>query len=347
MLNFKKKLLLLLLFIISLILGYFLFSPTFTNKNHPEPKPTNTPKLTSQPYQELTIPYLRRMQFDSQVGSFEEISRNNNYISYLTNYTSDGLTINGLLTKPTETQPENGWPAVVFVHGYIPPNQYQTTERYQDYVNYLARNGLVVFKIDLRGHGDSQGNPSGAYYSSDYVIDTLNAYSALQNLDFVNPNQIGLWGHSMAGNIILRSLAAKPDIPAAVIWAGSVFTYEDFIQFGIDDDSYQPPDEESPRRQKRQKLFDVHGRFDPNNNFWSEVTPVNYLTDIQGAIQLHHVVNDNVVSIKYSQNLNNKLDQVGVENELFEYQQGGHNLVSPIFSTAMSRTFDFFNRHLN
>lgn len=307
---------------------------------------SNSPTPTPLPFASLTIPYLRQIQFDSQASNLQEINRNNNYISYLTSYNSEGLNINALLTKPTGSQPNNGWPAIVFIHGYIPPSEYQATERYQDYVNYLARNGFVVFKIDLRGHGNSDGNPSGAYFSSDYIIDTLNAYSALQNLDFVNPSRIGLWGHSMAGNIILRSLAVKPEIPAAVIWAGSVFTYQDFNEYGIDDDSYQPPDEDSPRRQRRQELFETHGRFDPNNKFWSQVTPANYLPDIQGAVQLHHAVNDNVVSIEYSQNLKNKLDEAGTDNEFFEYQQGGHNLISPTFTTAMSRTVDFFNRHL-
>ncbi|MEA2020697.1 MAG: alpha/beta fold hydrolase [Patescibacteria group bacterium] len=221
------------------------------------------------PFAELTIPYLRQRKYESELTSLEEVSQDSSYITYITSYDSDQLRINALLTKPTGREPEEGWPAIVFIHGYIPPSQYQTGERYSDYVDYLARNNFVVFKIDLRGHGASEGEPSSAYYSSDYVIDTLNAYAALQNLDFVNPNQIGLWGHSMGGNIILRSLVVKPDIPVAVIWAGSVFTYQDFIDYGIDDDSYQPPSPTAPRRQYRQDLFDTYGSFSLDSNFWS------------------------------------------------------------------------------
>ncbi len=68
--------------------------------------------------------------------------------------------------------PERGFPAVVFVHGYIPPGEYKTTENYQRYVNYLASRGLEVLKVDLRRHGNSEGEAGDAYYSGDYNVDT-------------------------------------------------------------------------------------------------------------------------------------------------------------------------------
>ncbi len=299
------------------------------------------------PFQELTIPYLREQDFNSQLGELNKISETNSYTSYLTSYQSDGFKINGLLTQPNGEQPDGGWPAVVFIHGYIPPDDYRTTEKYTDYVNYLARNGLVVFKIDLRGHGDSEGKPCGAYYSSDYVVDSLNAYSALQNADFVDETKVGLWGHSMAGNLVLRSLAAKPDIPAGVVWAGTVFTYDDFQEYGIDDQSYEPPPEDSPRRQRFQELIDTHGRYNSESDFWQKVTPANYLDDIKSSVQFHHAVDDSVVSIEYSRNINNLLQEAGAESQLFEYPSGGHNLVSPAFTTAMQRTVAFYNEKLN
>jgi dipeptidyl aminopeptidase/acylaminoacyl peptidase len=149
----------------------------------------------------------------------------------------------------------------------------------------------------LRGHGSSEGEASGAYYSGDYIIDTLNAVSALQAADFVNKDKIGLWGHSMAGNVVLRTIAAQPDIQAAVIWGGAVYTYQDLQEYGIDDNSYRPPTQTSERNRRREELFVAHGQFTPDSDFWKAVAPTNYLTDIQTPIQLHHAVNDEVVSI--------------------------------------------------
>jgi uncharacterized protein len=167
------------------------------------PSDTVMPQPTPFPYQEMTINYLRSRGYKSELGSLEKVAENQSYTSYLTNFDSDGLKVNGQLTRPKGEVPEGGWPAIVFIHGYIPPRQYQTLQNYSSYVDFLARNGFVVFKIDLRGHGQSEGEPGGAYYSSDYVIDTLNAYSALGNSDFINKEKIGLWGHSMAGNLVL------------------------------------------------------------------------------------------------------------------------------------------------
>ena len=150
----------------------------------------------------------------------------------------------------------------------------------------------------------------------------------------------------MGGNIILRALTVNTEIPSAVIWAGTVFTYEDFMEYGIDDDSYEPPSEDAPRRERRQTLFAVHGRFDPESDFWQKVSPVDYLGDIKGSIQLHHAVNDAVSSVEYSRNIESLLRDAGVSAELFEYSQGGHNIESPSFSVAMERTMKFFERSL-
>lgn len=298
------------------------------------------------PFKELTIPYLRSKEYKSNLGELELISENANYSSYLTSYDSEGFRVNGLLTIPNSESPENGHPAIVFVHGYIPPQNYQTLSNYADYVDFLARNGYVVFKIDLRGHGESEGEAGGAYFSGDYIMDVLNARSALQNSDFVNPEKVGLWGHSMAGNVVSRSMAVKPDIPAIVIWAGAVYTYEDFYDYQIQDSSYQPPPEESERRRKRSELFEEHGTFNKESEFWKMVPMTNYLEDIEGAISIHHAVNDNVVDIGYSRGFNEILDNTTIEHELIEYSSGGHNLTGIAFSRAMQNTVEFFDSHL-
>ncbi len=301
---------------------------------------------TPMPFYELTIPALRERSYQSQLGERQVYSQNGNFTSYLTSYNSDDLKINGLLTIPNEEEPEGGFPAIIFIHGYIPPSTYQTTERYVDYVNYLASNGFVVFKIDLRGHGNSEGEATGAYFFSDYIIDTLHAYSALQNADFVNKDKIGLWGHSMAGNVILRSMAVKTDIPASVIWAGAVYSYSDREEYGIQDTSYRPPQTVTQSQSRRQKLFDMYGEFDQNNLFWKQFSAVNYLGDIKGALEIHHAVDDSVVNIGYSRDLNELLEKTSIPHKLYEYPSGEHDIAGSSFNTAMQRTVEFFRERL-
>lgn len=299
------------------------------------------------PFNEMTIPYLRSRNYQSKLGSLDQISSNANYTLYLTGYDSDGLKVNGLLTIPAGKSPPSGWPAIVFVHGYIAPASYQTLGNYTDYVDYLSRHGFVVFKIDLRGHGDSEGSAGGGYYGSDYIVDTLNARAALEKADFVNPDGIGLWGHSMAGNVVLRSMVARTTIPAVVIWAGAVYTYEDQRKYGINDNSYRPPVSGfSIARSRRQELFDKVGSPSAESPFWKQVAPTNFLNDLKGAIQLNHAVDDDVVNIGYSRDLNSLLDKTRVPHELNEYPGGGHNISGASFDLAMQNTVEFFKKYL-
>lgn len=298
------------------------------------------------PFQEMTVPFLREKTYESTLNDLTNYSNSGNYSTYLTSYDSEGLKINALLTKPTSEMPSGGWPAIVFIHGYIPPTQYVTTEKYVDYIDYLARNGFVVFKIDLRGHGDSEGNPGGGYYGSDYVTDALNAYSALEHTDFINPKKIGFWGHSMAGNIVMRSLAVKTDIPAAVIWAGAVYSYTDQRKYGISDNSYRPPSTQSQQLNRRRELFEKYGSPSAQSVFWKQVAPTSYLSELKGAVQLDHAVDDDVVNIGYSRDLDALLDKTSVPHELHEYDSGGHNISGYNFVAAMENTVRFFKKYL-
>lgn len=307
-------------------------------------------KITSTPipeqFRSLTVPYLRERSYASKLGEQEVISQDAEYISYLTNYDSDGLRVNGLLTRPTGDTPPGGWPAIVFIHGYIPPSDYQTTGQYADYVDYLARNGFVVFKIDLRGHGNSEGEAGGGYFGSDYIVDTLNARAALATTDFVNPDKIGLWGHSMAGNISMRAWAARPEIPAVVIWAGAVYTYGDREKYGINDSSFSPNSLNTQRQSRRRELFEKMGSPSAQSNFWQQVIPTNYANDLKGALQIHHAVDDDVVNVGYSRDLIKILENTSVPHALYEYPSGGHNISGASFETAIQRTVDFYKEYL-
>jgi uncharacterized protein len=351
--TFNKVILgILLLFVAVGGVAYFLFNtaqqsmPVGTTKQSSSSQPTTAAYITPVPFYDMTVPALRERKYTSSLREMTELSDNGIYASYLTSYESDGFRVNGLLTRPDGEVPDGGWPAIVFIHGYIPPTQYVTTEKYVDYIDYLARNGFVVFKIDLRGHGQSEGEAGGGYFGSDYVVDALNAQAALAATDFVNPKKIGFWGHSMAGNVVMRAMAARPETQAGVIWAGAVYTYLDMQKYRINDSSYQPPANNTQRQNRRRELFEKHGSPSAQSTFWKQVAPTSYLNDLTGAVALHHAVDDDVVNIGYSRDLKALLDGADVENELYEYESGGHNIIGGSFVSAMQRTVDFYKKHL-
>lgn len=352
----KRILLLVPLFLISFLvtLNYFTPQPT-TEENKPTflsqikiptflREKSEVEKLVEQygQYASLTVPVLKEVELDrSELVIEEELAKRSNYSQYYVSYQSEGNKLYGLLTIPDNAQ-LGSTPAGVFVHGYIPPNSYQTQQRYVSYVDYLARNGLVVFKIDLRGHDQSEGEATGSYFSDGYVLDTLNAVESLKTLPEVNKEMISLWGHSMAGNVVSRSIAVNPEIHAVSIWAGAVYTYQDMNDYGINDSSYQRTDATDERRKQREEMYQQVGERDSGSQFWELVSPITWLRSYSGKIQLHHAVNDSTVPIEYSRNLISILENDLIDIELFEYPSGGHDLEGAAFGQAMERTLSIF-----
>ncbi|MBZ0298249.1 MAG: alpha/beta fold hydrolase [Anaerolineae bacterium] len=316
-------------------------------------EPTEEPTEESTPEfevgQELTIDVLRQREIEGSDILVEQTLQNGvNYAQYIASYTSEGNKIYGLLTIPLGDVPEGGFKAIVFNHGFIPPATYRTTERYVAYVDALARSGFVVFKIDLRGHGDSEGEPQGSYFSPDYAIDAISALKSLQRMDIVDPQGIGMWGHSMAGNLVLRAMLMEPDVKAGVIWAGAVYSYDDLTRYGISDPSFTPSvaQQQFPTRRMGQILRETYGSPDSSVPYWQAVSLTEHIDLLESPLQLHHALNDDVVNVAYSYDLSTVLQQHGKFHELYTYEGGGHNISSPYFEEAMRRTILFFQAHL-
>lgn len=281
----------------------------------------------------------------SQIVIEQELDRGANYSRYYSYYLSEGLKIYALLTIPDGDPPEGGWPGIVFNHGYIPPSQYRTTERYIAYVDSLARNGYIVFRIDYRGHDQSEGQATSAYGHPGYTVDVLNAVSALQAFSLSNAELIGMWGHSMGGYLTLRSMVISPEIKAGVIWAGVVAPYADLLTRWRRSGGPTSTPGATGSRSWRGVWSGLYGTPDTNPDFWNGISPNTYISDISGPMQLHHGTSDTDVPLEFSQTLYNQLLEAGKIAEFYTYDGDNHN-ISVNFSDAMFRTIQFFNRYL-
>ena len=243
--------------------------------------------------------------------------------------------------------PEGGWPVILFNHGYVTPSVYSTVSRYADYVDYFARNGYIVFKPDYRGNGNSEGQAGSSYYSSNYIIDDLNALSSIKKYSQANSQKIGVWGHSMGGNITLKDLVIKPDaFRAAVIWGGVVGSYNDLINNWQHRVSYQPDRQDlSLRNENRQNIIDKYGTPSSNPDFWNSIDPTHFLSDIQTPLQLDVGGADNEVPIDFSKTLYDKLQALNKTSEYYVYPGSDHN-ISQGFNLAMQRSLSFFDTYL-
>lgn len=279
----------------------------------------------------------------------EELPNGSNYKQYITSYMSDGLKIFGLLTVPTTEKPAGGYPVIIFNHGYIPPTEYRTTEKYLAYIDTFAKNGYVVFKSDYRGHGSSEGKPTGAYFSPSYTTDVLNALASVKKLDYVNKNKIGMWGHSMGGTITQKVLVIDPNIQAAVIWGGVVGSYEDIYRdWWSKRNRPSPsisPSELNTNPSSRQAFIKQFGEPNMANEFWNAISSTSFLNFQKTPVSLHHGLTDETVPHKLSSDYYEKLKIAKIPVEIFYYEGNDHN-ISQSFNLAIQRSVDFFDKYL-
>lgn len=338
--------------------------PTATRPFTPMPlstvtqTPTSTPSPTTAP---TATPTLHPMMIAAQraqeyPGSdltlVEELTPGVSYRRYRAAYLSEGLRLYALLTVPNGERPAGGWPAIVFLHGYIPPAEYRLGQRYVAYVDRFARDGYVVLMPDLRGHDRSEGEASGAFGHPGYIVDVLNAVSSLARYPEVDATRLGMWGHSMGGYLTLRAMVLSREIKAGVIWAGVVAPYADLYTGWRRDrpavgQALTPVPSPSPYPYARdwRGWAAEFGAPEENPAFWEAISANAFLSDLSGPLQLHHGTADDSVPFAFSEALQAQVLAAGGEVEFYVYEGENHNL-SGSLTLALNRSAQFFDRHL-
>lgn len=329
------------------------FTATATAADTATPTPTAsaTATATPTPTHPLMIEVMRQQNYPgSEIVYEQRLLPWVAYERYIVSYQSEGNKIYAFLTIPTGERPATGWPVILFNHGYIPPDEYRTTERY-GYMDAISSSGYIVLRSDYRGHGSSEGEANGGYSSPAYTVDVLNALAAVKTLPQADPNRIGMWGHSMGGQITLRAMVVSDEIKAGVIWAGVVGSYPDLLEhWRRDRPTSTPgpsptPDPDRRFSRWRYQLIDTYGAPEENPAFWAAISPNSYLADLSGPLQLHHGTNDRSVPLILSELLAAEVEAAGGRVELYTYEGDDHNL-SYRYPLAMERSIEFFDTYV-
>lgn len=162
------------------------------------------------------------------------------YDTFMASYVSDGLRLYTRIDIPNTPMPDDGYPVVIFCHGWVGIDaaptfhfSYTPESMYAELIDAYVDAGLVVLTPGYRGHGAIDGVAAdginfmavwdnGSYVSPVfYAIDVLNLLDGaptLNEIDWralrpgqkpvkINRHRIHISGHSQGGDVALIALA--------------------------------------------------------------------------------------------------------------------------------------------
>jgi dienelactone hydrolase len=308
------------------------WTPTVRSTVTASPSPSITP--TPDPYAGLTIDYLANRDYGGgELQIVETLQQTSLYTRYLVTYPSEGLTIYGFMDVPVA---EGSFPVVIAIHGYIDPDIYQTLDYTTGNADAIARAGYLVIHPNLRGYPPSDNGPN--LFRVGMAVDVLNLIAIVKEqagepgvLEKASAQALGLWGHSMGGGIAIRVITVSADVNAAVLYgAMSGDEKRNFEAIYGWSDGERGTEELNVPDQALQRI-----------------SPIYYLDRIQAAVSIHHGGSDELVPLEWSQDLCQRLRELGTTVECFTYKGQPHTLYGAGEQLFNQRAVEFFNRNLN
>ncbi len=298
------------------------------------PTATFTSSLTPEPYAQYTIDYLRKRTYGGgKVDVLKVLKDNDTLTRYLIRYPSDGLNIYGFINIP---KTGGVHPVIIAVHGADSYDTYAS----QDYGNFdaldnLTQRGYIVIFPNLRKYLPSDDGDN--LFRVGMTVDVLNLIALVQAqagppglFDNASRQQIGLFGYSMGGDIVLRVLTISSDIKAAVLYASL----------------------SGDEAKNSQLLWQISGNPDfktealTSPDILKKISPSNYYQYINAPIQLFHGTADPVVPVSFAQETCSALTRVGVNINCMYFTGEGHSFRSRVAEQFSNAQSSFYQKYL-
>ena len=133
---------------------------------------------------------------------------------------ADDVQLAGTLSLPSE---DGTFAAVILISGSGPQDRDESLMGHKPFLilaDHLCRNGMAVLRYDDRGTAQSTGDFSSSN-SKNFASDVEAAIQFLKTQPNINPNRIGLIGHSEGGIIAPMVAASNRDVSFIIMLAGS------------------------------------------------------------------------------------------------------------------------------
>ena len=274
-----------------------------------------------------------------QVDLRSEDFYNTEYVKYKS---FDGLEIAAILNKP-KIEPGKKYPALINVHGG-PTGQvfrsFNTTSQ------VFAHEGFVIISPNFRGstgYGKEFMEMNLHDWGGGDAQDIIFTKKYLEQLDYVDPERIGVFGGSYGGfmTFILLTKYAEMGWKAGSAWIG----ISDLKKLYDHSQSHF-----------KFILINYLGKYEEYKDIWEDRSAINHVEKMTASLQIMHGVNDPRCPINQARDFRDKLISIGWKEskegeKSFEYVEFGDEGHGGFSDIAMRiRTYkhfiDYFKRRL-
>jgi len=251
---------------------------------------------------------------------------------------ADGTTIEGVLYKPADFDPQNTYPLAFVVHGGPRGLSAEVLLQGDDLAYYptvqLVNQGVLVIKPNYRGsvgRGQAFTELNVNNLGVGDLWDLESAINHFASLGWVDPALVGCMGWSQGGYISAFAGLRSDRFKAVSVGAGisDWYTYHisnDIPDFTIDYLSG------SPFRDRQ---------------IYDKTAPIKGLPDARTPVLIQHGSDDRRVPLSNAMELYRGLQEMGVPVELFIYPGMGHPITKPRENHAvMEQNLAWFEHYL-
>lgn len=283
------------------------------------------------PFENLSVDALSERPYGgSGIAVGEAIYQEEAFTKYEMAYASDGLRITGLIDIPRGDGP---FPVVIVAHGYLMPSEYQPGFDSWRYADWIARKGYIAIMPDYRNYGGSDTGPNPFHLG--YAIDVMNLIAQLDSLPQAIPEQIGLIGHSMGGEISMYPMVISQEVDAVVLYASMS---GDAARNWAHAHRHWPI-----QRSAMDATALIYGTPEQRPEAYAAISPVNYLDRVRMPVMIHHGTHDESVPYWWSEELWKQMQEAGIDVTFWPYPRGKHVVNIDVM---MQRNYQFFETHV-
>ncbi len=306
-----------------------------------QPVATPLSEVVSQPKEKPLDPYTfdRLSQtpiIPSAITLEEVLGEEDDYTAHLFSFQVDGKKVTGQINLPHDYQ-DKKYPIILMLRGWADPALYFTGLGTKPSASVYASNGYITIAPDFLGYGGSDDPDPDTYAARvKKPLTILTLLESIKQLDYIDPQNIFIWGHSNGGQIAISILEITGDPYPTTLWAPVTKPFPYSILYYTDEyDDFG--------KALRKTLANFEEDYDVD-----KYSIHSYIDQITAPIQLHQGGADDAIPLEWSTEFVNKLKEIEDEEgepkldiTYFTYLLADHNM-KPNWDTVVARDLTFF-----